>query len=94
LFSYNEKKSRITRGDTVSLIVARTDTPRLLRSPPSQEGNYQGQASVIDFLGESPLERGASSVVKMEEAGCVKMRIPGIFASLLTTIPKKIIIVA
>jgi hypothetical protein len=31
---------------------------------------------LIGFLGESPLERGASSVVKMEEAGCVKMRIP------------------
>jgi hypothetical protein len=27
-------------------------------------------------LRESPLERGASSVVKMEEAGCVKIRIP------------------
>jgi hypothetical protein len=26
-------------------------------------------------LKESPLERGASSVVKMEEAGCVKIRI-------------------
>jgi hypothetical protein len=56
---------------------AKYDTPRLLRSPPSQEGNYGDQASLIGFLGESPLERGASSVVKMEEAGCVKIRISG-----------------
>jgi hypothetical protein len=54
---------------------AKYDTPRLLRSPPSQEGNYRDQTSLISFFGESPLERGASSVVKMEEAGCVKIRI-------------------
>jgi hypothetical protein len=29
-------------------------------------------------LENSPLERGAFSIVEMEEAGCVEMRIPGI----------------
>ena len=43
----------------------------------SQEGNYRSKALVTGFLRESPLERGASSVVKREEAGCVKIRIPG-----------------
>jgi len=65
---------------------ARYDTPRLLRSPPSQEGNYRAQASLISFFGESPLERGASSVVKMEEAGCVKIRIAACLGLDLTII--------
>jgi len=41
---------------------AKYDTPRLLRSPPSQEGNYRAQVSLIGFLGESPLERGRKKV--------------------------------
>jgi hypothetical protein len=39
-------------------------------------------------LGSSPLERGAFSIVEMEEAGCVKIRIADRFKVNLTgTIP-------
>jgi hypothetical protein len=45
--------------------------------PPLSRGELPGSSFINRLLGESPLERGASSVVKMEEAGCVKIRIPG-----------------
>jgi hypothetical protein len=50
-------------------------TPAAAQPHPSQEGNYRDQACLTGFLRESPVERGVSSVVKMEEAGCVKIRI-------------------
>jgi hypothetical protein len=59
--------------------MSKTDTPRLLRSPPSQEGNSFSYYSVQGVLGYSTVEREASSSLfkSIEEAGCVKMRIPG-----------------
>jgi hypothetical protein len=37
--------------------------------------NTSGEKSQAKNLGNSPLERGAFSIVEMEEAGCVEMRI-------------------
>jgi len=51
---------------------------------PLSRGELPGSSVINRLLGESPLERGASSVVKMEEAGCVKIRIPACFAPTLT----------
>ncbi len=83
LLLFNKKISENFRECFIMILVlCRIRHTPAAPQPPLSRGVLPGSSVINRPFGKSPLERGASSVVKMEEAGCVKIRITGLVAEI------------